>query len=286
MYIFIVLVGVLMYSILYKLGLKVYDNLYGRTLLAILLFQPIILVGLILSEYLLSDSGYSITSEFLVSFFNEMGFNVRLSPMFDVIQNVIIILAVFIALRFLTGKSINKIAKVEGISYDDERREIVVEGKGGVETTLPLSLLNTSVLFSVIYMLIITLSLYNWYLFSNHFGNVLQNIVIVLAVLAVIEFFIMTYEMIEYMKEQSIRMVFQYPEDYLSVMAIFDLYIENREVVLSYLDIDSCVKQFIEKGIFRSAFKVDFNGKPSEYYRIDIAKELVDVYESEKKKYL
>lgn len=70
MYIFIVLVGVLMYSILYKLGLKVYDNLYGRTLLAMLLFQPIILVGLILSEYLLSDSGYSITSEFLVSFFN------------------------------------------------------------------------------------------------------------------------------------------------------------------------------------------------------------------------
>lgn len=105
MYIFIVLVGVLMYSILYKLGLKVYDNLYGRTLLAILLFQPIILVGLILSEYLLSDSGYSITSEFLVSFFNEMGFNVRLSPMFDVIQNVIIILAVFIALRFLTNST-------------------------------------------------------------------------------------------------------------------------------------------------------------------------------------
>lgn len=283
--IFIIVLGVTMYSVLYNLGLKVYDNIYGKAILGMLIFLPIGVISMLTMEYSFSSSGYSFYSEYLVKLLNLIGITIKLTAILDVILNISMIVIVFILCLFCFGKIV-KVINIDGLYYDEKNRVLVIDGEAGAKAKLPLSSMNIPILFSVTYMVIIELSYYNWYLFSHQFGNVLQNIIIVLIMFVVLEFVIMIREMIDYIQELSVRMIFQNADDYLLVRNIFEVYIEDAEVILSYTDIDLLVKHFIELGIFQSAFKIDFNRPASEYYRIDINKKLLEIYKEEKESYL
>lgn len=274
-----------MYSVLYNLGLKVYDNIYGKAILGMLIFLPIGVISMLTMEYSFSSSGFSLYSEYLVELLNLIGITIELTATLDVVLNISVLVIILILYVFSSGKIINKL-NIAGLYYDEKNKVLIIDGEAGAKAKLPLSLMNISVLFSITYMVIIELSYYNWYSFSHQFGNVLQNIIIVLIMFVVLEFIIMTREMIDYIQEMSVRMIFQNADDYLLVRTIFEVYIEDAEVILSYTDIDLLVKHFIELGIFQSAFKIDFNRPASEYYRIDINKKLLEIYKEEKESYL
>lgn len=274
-----------MYSVLYNLGLKVYDNIYGKVFLGLLIFLPIGVIGILTMEYSLSSSGYSFYSEFLVEILRLVGIIIKPTATLDVVLNISVLVIVFIIYVFFPGKVINKL-NIDGLRYNEKKKVLIVDGEAGIKAKLPLPLMNISVLFSITYMSIIELVYFNWYVFGHQFGNVLQNIIIVLIMFVILEFIIMTHEMKDYIQELSVRMIFQDMDDYLLVRAIFETYIENTEVILSYVDIDLLVKNFIELGIFQSAFKIDFTRPASEYYRIDINKKLLEIYKEEKESYL
>lgn len=274
-----------MYSVLYNLGLKVYDNIYGKAILGMLIFLPIGVISMLTMEYSFSSSGFSLYSEYLVELLNLIGITIELTAILDVVLNISVLVIILILYVFSSGKIINKL-NIAGLYYDEKNKVLIIDGEAGAKAKLPLSLMNISVLFSITYMVMIELSYYNWYAFSHQFGNVLQNIIIVLIMFVVLEFIIMTREMIDYIQEMSVRMIFQNADDYLLVRTIFEVYIEDAEVILSYTDIDLLVKHFIELGIFQSAFKIDFNRPASEYYRIDINKKLLEIYKEEKESYL
>lgn len=281
---FIVL-GVAMYSVLYNLGLKVYDNIYGKAFLRLLIFLPIGVIGILTMEYSLSSSGYSFYSELLVEILRLVGIIIKPTATLDVVLNISVLVIAFIIYVFFPGKVINKL-NIDGLRYNEKKKALIVDGEAGIKAKLPLPLMNISVLFSITYMSIIELVYFNWYVFGHQFGNVLQNIIIVLIMFVILEFIIMTHEMKDYIQELSVRMIFHDKDDYLLVRAIFETYIENAEVILSYVDIDLLVKNFIELGIFQSAFKIDFTRPASEYYRIDINKKLLEIYKEEKESYL
>ncbi|MCK1243565.1 hypothetical protein MX041_09860 [Streptococcus uberis] len=156
-----------MYQLIYNLGLKIYHNMYGKTVLKMIVFLTISIIMKDFVLYSFSSSGYSILTDNVIYLFKIFGFIVKPSPIFEVFWIFFPILIIFVMLLLNFKGLFNKKLFVRFLS-DGDNVKIGIKGIE-LDIVVPIVLFRYSVMFSLFYMLTIELSLINWYFFRDFF---------------------------------------------------------------------------------------------------------------------
>lgn len=273
--IYFILWGMLMLQLIYNLGLKIYHNMYGKTILKMIVLLTVSIIMKDFIIYSFSSSGYSILTDNIVQLFKIFGFIVKPSPIFEVFWIFFPVSILFVMLLLNFKGLFNKKIFVRFLSDGDN----VKIGINGIELDLlvPKELFRYSVMFSLFYMLTIELSLINWYFFKNVFSMTFQNSIIILGLFSLYSFVLFSIEMQTFLQKQSIENIFLLDGQQL-VVNIFEDYIKTGEKIISSENIDMNVRRFIEIGIFESAYNIDFSTINNLKYRINIDEKFLKLY--------
>lgn len=281
--VYFILWGMLMYQLIYNLGLKIYHNMYGKTVLKMIVFLTISIIMKDFALYSFSSSGYSILTDNVIQLFKIFGFIVKPSPTFEIFWIFFPISIIFVML-FLNFKGLfNKNLFVRFLPDDDNVKIGIKDLE--LDIVVPKELFRYSVMFSLFYMLTIELSLINWYFFKNVFSMTFQNSIIILGLFSLYSFVLLSIEMQTFLQKQYIENIFLLDGQQL-VTDIFEDYIKNGEKLISSENIDMNVRKFIEIGIFESAYNIDFSTINNSKYRINIEEKFLKLYIKSKNKNL
>lgn len=273
--IYFILWGMLMLQLIYNLGLKIYQNMYGKAILKMIV---LLTVSIIMKDFVLysfSSSGYSILTDYIIELFKIFGIILKPTPKFEVFW-IVFPISIVLIMIFLNVKGLHNDKSFIKLIPDSDNIKVEIRDIE-FDIVVPKELLRYTVMFSLFYMLTIEFSLLNWYFFRNVFSITFLNSIIIVGLFSLLSFVLFSIEMQTFLQKQSIENIFL-SDDQQLVVDVFEDYLKTGEKLISSHNIDMNVRKFIEIGIFQSAYSIDFSTINNSNYRINIDEKFLKLY--------